>query len=102
MLLGDSDPPPRPPSIYSVWRESVFQAPTPPFQGELGPFIVLCMQNVIIIPLRPNGAQESVIEVLLVIGTAFYESVWGYPFHRCFLLPACGDAHCVENILPRR
>lgn len=99
MLLGESDPPLRPPSIYSVWRKSVCQAPTPPVWEELGPFIVLRMQKVII-PLRPNGAQENVIEVLLVIGTAFYASVWGYPFHRCFLSPACGDAHWVQNILP--
>lgn len=43
-FLG-TDPPPRPPSIYLVWRESVSQAPTPISQEELGPFIVLCIQK---------------------------------------------------------
>lgn len=54
-------PPPalRPPSIYSIWRESVCQAPTPTFQEEPGRFIVPCVWKVIIIPLRPNGARGS-------------------------------------------
>lgn len=70
MLPGNCEPPPQTPSIYSIWRESVCQAPTPTFQEKPGRFIVLCVWKVIIIPLRPNGAQEDVIRVLLVMGTA--------------------------------
>ena len=91
MLPRDCEPPLRGPQHLFNLERICSQAPTPTFQEEPGRFIVLYVWKVIIIPLRPNGAGEDVIRVLLVMGTACGRGF--IHFSGVFLLQACGDAH---------